>query len=400
MVFVFQAVRFPGQYVVHDVEDVYRRWYPVLRAGAFPEHDVAWQYPPGAAAVLVAPAALPFLRYAAAFYWLALLTDVLVTAVFLAEAGRSGRDRGRARWAGAWTWVLGTAAAGPVVFARFDVMVTAVGVCALMALRRSPRAAGLLAGAGATLKVWPVLLLAGTARGRVTRRAWRWAAGTVAVVTAAFTAAMPGALSFLAFQRERGTEVESLGATVLHLARHAGWHGRTAMHCGSVEFLGPHVHLVSRAALALSAAAFCWLVLWRWRASVFTEATAYDAAFTAVLLFTATSRVISPQYMIWLVGAGAACRTVRGSVLRLPVLLTLAATAVTTLEFPVFFLHVQAGDGWGLLLLGSRNALLVAAGVIACRRLWAATVRGADRVPGPAQRRATSAAAASVLASR
>ena len=33
--------------------------------------------------------------------------------------------------------------------------------------------------------------------------------------------------------------------------------------------------------------------------------TLADAAFTAVLLFTTTSRVISPQYLLWLVGLGA-----------------------------------------------------------------------------------------------
>ncbi|WP_225848412.1 glycosyltransferase 87 family protein [Streptomyces sp. HPF1205] len=394
MVFVFQVVRFPGQFVVHDVEDVYRRWYPQLRAGVFPSHDVTWQYPPGAAAVLVAPAVLPFLGYAAAFYWLALLTDALVTAVFLAGS------RGNGRLAGAWTWVLGAAAAGPVVFSRYDVMVTAVGVCALLALRRGGRAAGVLAGAGAMLKVWPALLLIGTARGPVTRRAWRWAAGTAGAVGAAFAATMPGAFSFLTFQRDRGTEIESMGAMVFHLARHAGWPGRATMHYGSVEFLGPHVRLVSWAALALSAAALCWLVVWRLRATVFTEATAYDAAFTAVLVFTTTSRVISPQYMIWLIGIGAVCRTVRGSVLRLPVLLTLAATVVTTAEFPVFFSHVMASDRWGVLLLGTRNALLAAACVIACRRLWAATVRR-DSPAGPVQRLPdTPTATASVLTSR
>jgi hypothetical protein len=375
MLFVFQVVHFPGETVVHDVQEVYRHWYPVLRHGAFPRSDVAWQYPPGAAAVLVAPAALPFLGYAAAFYCLALLTDAAVCAALLWDA------RGCARPAGAWVWVGGVALAGPIVFARYDVMVTAVGMLALLLLARRPGAAGGLAGVGALLKVWPVLLLIGAPRGTSVWRAWLSAAGAVAALSALFAATMPGAFSFLAFQRDRGTEVESLGAMVFHLARHAGWHGTVTMHYGSVEFLGRHVHMVSAAALGLSVLAFCWLLWWRLRARTFTAATPYDAAFTAVLVFTTTSRVISPQYMVWLIGIGAVCVTRRAGVVRLPVLLTLAATLLTTLEFPVFFVHVVASDKWGVLLLAARNGLLVSASFLACRRLWATSVRTRSPLP-------------------
>nr|WP_307795243.1 glycosyltransferase family 87 protein [Actinacidiphila acididurans] len=384
MLFVFRAVPFPGQFVLNDVHDVYQQWYPVLRSGSFPSEDVTWQYPPGAAAVLMAPVVLPFLSYVNAFFVLALLTDAAVTVMLLVYG------RGRARpAAGAWVWVVGVTVAGPVVFARYDVMVTAVGMLALLELRRRPRVAGLLAGVGTMLKVWPLLVLTGTPRGRPTRRAWSWGVGTAAVVGVAFAVAMPGAFSFLTFQRDRGTEVESLGAMVFHVARHLGWHGQPAMHYGSVEFLGRHVHMVSWAALALSVLALCWLVVWRLRARTFSDATPYDAAFTALLVFTTTSRVISPQYMVWLIGIGAVCRMMPGSVLRLPVRLTLVATFFTTLEFPVFFSHVAASDKWGVLLLTIRNGLLVAASVIACRRLWASTVH--SPVLQPLQRRARGA---------
>ncbi|WP_405592557.1 glycosyltransferase 87 family protein [Streptomyces sp. NBC_01190] len=365
---VFQVVRFPGQVVLHDVAGVYAGWYPVLRGGSFPVGDVTWQYPPGAAAALVAPAAVPFLGYASAFFCLALLADAVVLAALLLAGRRPGRP------AGAWVWVVGVALAGPIVYARYDVMVTAVAVPALLLLRRRPAVAGVLAGIGALLKVWPVLLLIGAPRGRAARWAWLSAVGTAAAGAALFAVTMRGAFSFLAGQRDRGTEVESLGALVFHLGRHLGWRGRATMHYGSVEFLGPYVGAVSAAALALSAAACGWLVWWRLRARTFAAATPYDAGFAALLVFTTTSRVISPQYMVWLVGVGALCLTARGTVQRLPVLLTLAAVFLTTLEFPVFFAHVTRSDGWGVSLLGARNALLVAASVLACRRLWSATV--------------------------
>jgi hypothetical protein len=202
-------------------------------------------------------------------------------------------------------------------------------------------------------------------------------------VTGVFISTMPGALAFLGFQQSRGTEVESLGALVLHVARQFGWEGQVLLNYGSMEFLGPHVNLVSDAALALTVLAFAWLLLWRLRAVEWTAATPADAALTAVLLFTTTSRVISPQYMIWLVGLSAVCLTLRASCQALPAALVLVATAVTLLEFPLGFAHVVVSDWQGVLLLTTRNGLLVAASLLACRRLWrsaqpaAATRRGA-----------------------
>jgi hypothetical protein len=317
---------------------------------------------------MVAPAALPFLSYASAFFCLALVADAVVLGALLWDARDSGR------LTGVWVWVWGVALGGPIVYARYDVMVTAVGVLALLALRRRPALAGVLAGVGTLLKIWPLLLLIGVPRGRPTWRAWLGAAATVAGGAALFAATMPGAFSFLTFQKDRGTEVESLGATVFHVGRHFGWHGTARMHYGSVEFLGPHVHAVSAAALGLSVLAFCWLLWWRLRARRFSVSTPYDAAFATLLVFTTTSRVISPQYMVWLIGIGALCVTLQGTVQRLPVFLVLAATALTTLEFPVFFGHVTRSDIWGFLLLTLRNGLLVAASLLACHRLWTTTV--------------------------
>ncbi|MEE4541638.1 glycosyltransferase 87 family protein [Streptomyces sp. V4-01] len=378
LLFVFKVFRFPQQVILNDVSHVYLPWFEVLRHGAFPAHDVTWQYPPGAAAVMAAPAAVPLVSYTTGFFALAFLADALVLAALLYDARRA------ARMPGVWVWVAGVALLGPLVYARYDVLVTAVAVAALLALPRRPALGGALAAAGALLKVWPVLLLIGTPPGRATRRAWTAAAGAAAALTALFALTMSGSLSFLTMQADRGTEVESLGAMVFHLGRHLGWQGRVRMHYGSMEFLGPHVHLVSAAALTLSLLALCWLLWWRLRARTYSAATPYDAAFTALLVFTTTSRVISPQYMVWLIGAGAVCMTVRGSSQRLPVLLMLAATLFTTLEFPLFFNHVTASDAWGVLLIGVRNALLVGASLVACRRLWTSTVpvRAAGGVRG------------------
>ncbi|MEV0258178.1 glycosyltransferase family 87 protein [Streptomyces sp. NPDC050732] len=382
---VFHVLTPPGPDVTSDVTVIYQGWYEVLRTGTFPLDDVTWQYPPAAALAVLSPALLPFLDYASAFFVLALLCDAAVCALLLCAGRRPGKSP-----RGAWVWVVGVALLGPTVYARYDVLVAAVAVAALLAGARHPRLLGVLAGFGALLKVWPVLLLVGTPRGRATLRAWGAAAGTAAVLALGFLVAMPGALAFLTFQRDRGTEVESLGALVFHVGRYVGWRGEVRLNYGSVEFLGPYVPLVSTVAQALSVAAFCWLLVWRLRARGRSASTPADAAFVAVLLFTATSRVISPQYMLWLVGVAAVCLVFRGSRMEVPARLVLGATFVTFLEFPVWFSHVVVSDPLGVSLLLVRNGLLAAAALLACRNLWRQTVsepRGEPQpVPGQVSR--------------
>ncbi|MFG2112450.1 glycosyltransferase 87 family protein [Streptomyces sp. NPDC048718] len=366
---VFRVVVVPGPDVTSDVEQIYQGWYEVLRTGTYPLDDITWQYPPAAALAIVSPALLPFLGYSAAFFVLSLLCDALVFGLLLYTGRRPGRSS-----RGAWLWLAGVPLLGPTAYSRYDLMVTAVAVAALLAALRSPAVLGALAGFGAALKVWPALLLSGTPRGRATLRSWATAAGAAAGVVGLCALAAPGSLAFLGFQRDRGTEVESLGALVFHVARNFGWPGEARMNYGSMEFLGPGVPVVSTAAMVLTIAAFGWLLLWRLRARHLAVTTTADAAFTAVLLFVTTSRVISPQYMIWLVGLAAVCLAYRASRMRRPAYLVLWATAVTQFEFPVWFSHVSHSDILGIALLLVRNGLLVAASVSACRILWRQTV--------------------------
>ncbi|MCK1819931.1 glycosyltransferase 87 family protein [Streptomyces sp. XM83C] len=376
LLFVFKVVVFPGPDVTSDVSVIYHGWYDVLRGGTFPLEDVTWQYPPAAALAVLSPGLLPFLGYAEAFFVLAFLSDLAAFALLLHAGRRPGRTL-----AGAWLWVAGVPLLGPTVYARYDVMVTAVAVAALLAGARRPRVMGALVGLGAMLKVWPALLLIGVRR----RAVWAAAVVSAAVLAGVFALAMPGSFAFLTFQRDRGTEVESLGSLVFHVARQYGWDGDVLLNYGSVEFLGPYVSVVSTVALFLTGAAFAWLLLWRLVAVRFRPCTVVDAAFAAVLLFTVTSRVISPQYMVWLVGLGAVCLCFRATRMRWPALLVLLACPVTLLEFPLWFAHVVASDTLGVSLLFARNGLLVAAAVTAAVLLWRSTVPSLRKERPPAQ---------------
>ncbi|MER5445633.1 glycosyltransferase 87 family protein [Streptomyces sp. NPDC002764] len=363
--------------VAREVWRLYHHWYGVLTLGTFPTHDPLWQYPPGAGAVLLSPALLPGLTYFQAFVVLTLAADA-ATALALTRAGRR-RNRS---FLGAWVWVGGLPLLLHIPLVRYDVQVTALAVISLLTMSRSTRVCGVFAALGAVVKVWPALVLLGTPKGPTTRSAWSWAAGAGAVSLGVFAALFAHPLSFLREQGGRGVQIESLGGTALSLATHAGWPGRVRYQYGAMEFTGPYVRAVAYASLALTAVAFGLLLLWRLRARRWTPATPYDAAFSAVLLFTVTSRVISPQYMIWLLGLAAVCLTSRHTVQRPVAALVVAATAVSAVAYPALYHQVMACTWTGCGLMLVRNGLLAAAAVLSFTRVWRSTTPPAP-VPAP-----------------
>nr|WP_274562764.1 glycosyltransferase 87 family protein [Streptomyces spiramyceticus] len=352
-----------------EVYRIYYGWYEQLTRGGFPFDDVMWQYPPGAGLVILTPAALPWLTYFQAFVALTLAADALVARA-LARAGAAGYGRSAA---GAWMWVCALPLLLHLPLVRYDVQATAIAVLALLALHRRPVLGGTLAGLGAMVKVWPVLTLLGAPRGRTTREACAAAAASAAVLLAVLTLAFSHTLDFLRQQGGRGVQIESMAGTVLSLARLAGWSGRVEYRYGSMEFTGPYVSALVHASLFFTAAAFCWLLLWRVRARRWTTATPFDATLTAVLLFTVTSRVISPQYLIWLLGLAAVCLTSRATTQRPVAALLLPAAAISALAYPVLYGDVVVGTPLGCAIMVVRNGLLLGAALLACRRLWTAS---------------------------
>jgi hypothetical protein len=353
---------------------LYYHWYGVLSQGAFPANDHLWQYPPGAGPILLAPALLPDLTYFQAFVAFTLATDALITAVLARAGTRPGHSlRGAAYWIACLPLLLHM----PLV--RYDVQVTAFAVISLLTLSRSTRACGAFAAMGALVKVWPALALIGTPRGRTTREVWTSAAVTAGALLVLLAVAFRHPFDFLRQQGGRGVQIESLGGTALAFARRAGWEGHARYQYGAMEFVGPYVRTVATGSLALTVAAFGLLLLWRVRARRWTPATPYDAALAAVLLFTVTSRVISPQYMVWLVGLAAVCLTARETTQRPVAVLIMAATAVSSVAYPAFYWDVIQCTWTGCLLMLVRNGLLATAAVLSFTRLWRSGFTTPDR---------------------
>jgi hypothetical protein len=207
-------------------------------------------------------------------------------------------------------------------------------------------------------------------------------------VTLAILLLTRGGLDFLAGQRNRGVEFESVAATPFMIARQLEWwRGTLDYRYGSVEVIGAHVGQAANLAVAASVLSIGWLLLWRWRRwrskAGWRPETVADAALAATLLMVVTSRVVSPQYLVWVLGLAACCLAFRGTSQRGTAVLVLVATALTYLEYPVLWFEMVGGVWYAIGVLVLRNAVLVAAALWACWRLWRSTVTTA-RVAAPA----------------
>lgn len=347
---------------------IYRHWYSCCFAhGIFPVHDPMWQYPPGAALVFWLPGRVPG-SYVENFVFLALGCDLAVTLMLCASARRGGAR------AGPWYWVCGVPLTGAVAVTRFDLVPVVLAVAALSLTGRGA-VRGVLAGAGAAVKVWPVTLLAGLAPGQRVRGL----AAAVAVLLASF-ALVPGATaSYLAHQNARGVEVESVAATPYMIWRLAGWHGTAVFRFGAFQLSGEHVAAAqdaSRLGLVLVVAvAAGWQLLLasgrlRWRPEF-----AADAPFALTLLALVASPVLSPQYLLWAVGLAAVCLATGQTTQGPAAVILLAAAGLTQLVFPVGWPSLLHGSGLVTGVLAARNTLLVLAAAWSCWRMARASQR-------------------------
>lgn len=361
---------------------LYRDWSQILLRGEFPAGDEKWQYPPFAALPMLAPHLLPF-DYRIAFYLLALLCDLgILLLLWRFSAHRDGASR-----TGLWAWTIGAALLGPLLISRYDLMVTLVAVLALTA-SVDPAVRGSLIGIGLIVKAWPVALLAGLRR-------WRellTASGAMLAIAVAgcgvAVLAMPHALDFLTAQQERGLQVEAMAATPFVLARALGWwDGFTSYQHGAMELVGSGVETAELVSLIATPVGLALIAVW-WLRAALTVRSFFDAALTTVLFLVITSRVLSPQYLVWVIGIAAVVLSLpRGQSSpatadqRPAAWLVLVAALLTGIMYP----WIEEDYSWrgelpGTLVLTARNLVLLAAATVSYVRLWRSTGRGGTAV--------------------
>ena len=295
-------------------------------------------------------------------------------------------------------WLLAAPVLGALFVARLDLLVGILVAVGLLLVARSPRlAAGVLAVATA-LKLWPVLLLpalvAATTRRRVAAATLLVVGGGVAAATV-LVAGWPRLVSPLGYQSERGLQVESVAATPVMLARLADpsrWQVGYA-RSKSYEVVGPAVQALLSVSTLLSVLLLAGVAVLSWRAlrrgSVLTPEGLVWLALAAVTGFMVVSKVLSPQYLLWLLPmVCVGLLLAPGPALRRWATGLLVVAALTHLVYPIgYSALVFPEDGSPVVvgLLTVRNVLLVLLLGLAAQQAWRTT---GERSPVPAVRRA------------
>jgi len=333
--------------------ELYADWAQIILTGAFPTAGNGWQYPPLYGVPVAALGLAPF-HVAIALVILGLVLDALIV-TFLVAASR----RASATVIGVWAWILGGVAIGPLLFETLDLVPTVFSVAGLyFVVTHRLRLSGAMIGLGIASKLWPVVLLAGWRRADL-RRTIVWVVSTVLVVTVVLSLIIDGAWVFLTNQGGRGLHIESVAASPWLLLEFAGQTQAIDDRFGSIDFMGSAPRAAGLVATVIGLVAIA-LVAWeRYRGRLATLPPA-DISFTVLLVLVVTSRINSPQFIVWLVAVGAFALTNRESRMFTPFFLVFLAAFMTqgVIAFYDSFMQVQALP---LLAHGLRVLLLVSA---------------------------------------
>jgi len=347
---------------------VYEGYGSAIDSGQVPYRDFALEYPPGALPVFVLPglggAHGDTFRRRFEFQ-MAFLGEAIVICLAIALVALGA---GRRRMLGALGFAaLAVVALGPVVLSRFDLWPAALTVAALTALVCGRvRLGHVVLGLALAAKLYAVVLAPLTVvyvwRRSGRREALVCGALLLAVLVVAWVPflvlAPDGVWHSFWTQASRPLQIESLGSAFLLAAHHAFGLGVTmdSSH-GSQNLAGtaPDTLAVVSSLLQLVALVATWILFARGPA---TRERLLLASAAALAAFVAFGKVLSPQFLIWLIPVVPLVYGRRGLV---ATALLAAALVVTQLWFPYRYwnlaLHFGALESWLVLV---RDLVLVA----------------------------------------
>jgi hypothetical protein len=361
-----------GLYTHKQIIDtpVYQRYGNQIAHGKVPYRDFPLEYPPGALPMFALPGlAAPghgqdvkpgFRRTFETLMWMCGAVALLAMALTL-----------RALRASPWVPLLFAALAplalGSVILSRFDLWpaVLVAGATAALVTGRF-RTGHALLGIGAAAKFYPGVLLPLAVAYTWKRRGRKEAlvclgltVGMFALIFLPFVVLAPGGVwHSVSVQLGRPLQVESLGAAVLLVAHHVfgfGLAGETSH--GSQNVAGAAADALGIASTVVQIAVLVWIWVSFARGPA-TGSAFVRASAAAVCAFVAFGKVLSPQFLIWLIPVVPLVRGRRGL---WACALLLVALVLTQIWFPFRYfrlaLDFETGLSWVLL---ARDLVLVA----------------------------------------
>jgi hypothetical protein len=349
----------------------------------FPHRDFSVEYPPLVWAAILPPAWLSdsLATYRLAFgLWMALATlgTVLLAWRLQRRLAPDAHFSDTAKMAFFLLFAL-----GPILVVRFDIVPAFLTLLAVeRAVSRKPLHAGLALGAGVACKIYPiffapVFLTVWLASGRT--EGWKQWRGFVtgltvslAVLLLPFLIVAPvGFLTDIMGHALRPLEVEAVLGTPFLLFEGA----RTFHASGCINLAAPGTDQMVRLSGWLFLASFAATLPVIYRAAKLDLATGLlNGSMLVLLAFFCTTRVLSGQYLIWIVPFLLIRRSQR------PIWLVLgvgSAMVLAQIWYPLLWGQIVQLRMPGLALLIARNLLLM----VLFAGYWTKTVRLSRRVP-------------------
>ncbi len=383
-----------GFYTHRQIVDtpVYQRYGNEIMNGNVPYRDFALEYPPGALPMFALPGLVShgghdqdvrpgFRRTFETLMWVCGALALIAMALTLRVVGGS-------LWAPLLFAALAPLALGTVILSRFDLWPAALAAGALAALASGRLRLGhVLLGIGTAAKFYPGVLLPLAVVYTWKRRGRREAlvclglcAGIFALVIVPFLALAPdGVWHSVRVQLERPLQVESLGAAFLLVTHNVfGFALAGETSHGSQNVAGGAAHALAILSSVLQIGMLLW-IWWAFARAPATAAALVRASAAAVCTFVAFGKVLSPQFLIWLIPVVPLVRGRRGV---WAAALLLVALVLTQIWFPFRYfrlaLDFEAGLSWVLL---ARDLTLVALAVLLA---WPSHTLRRPRVPAAA----------------
>jgi hypothetical protein len=367
---------------------VYQHYGNAIADGKVPYRDFKVEYPPGALPVFALPGlaepgrdqnvSTGFRRSFETLMWLCGAAALAAMAVVLRTLRRSTLSV----WAALCFAAIAPLLLGSVLLSRFDLWPAALVAAALAVLVSGRLRLGhALLGLGVTAKLYPAVFVPlGVAF--VWKRAGRREAltclavalGVVAAVFAPFVILSPGGVwQSVSVQLTRPLQVESLGSALLLVGHHVFGLGVTGdTSHGSQNLAGNAAGWLAVLSTVLQACVLIWIWAAFARGRGDAEALVRSTA-AALCAFVAFGKVLSPQFMIWLIPIVPLVRGRRG--LGASALLGLALV-LTQIWFPFRYfrlsLNFEAGLSWVLLARDLTLVALVALLIVTLRSSTAA----------------------------
>ena len=258
----------------------------IVQHGLVPYRDFPVEYPPGALPVFSLPSFVG--SYASSFAWLMAACGVALVLVV-----------GRVRTGAAFYVALAPVLAGSLILSRFDLWPALLATAALLAFLRDRDGVGwALLGAAVAAKLWPLVVVPLALVWSVRRGRTRAPLAGLAVVAAIFlpfaVVAPHGLWTSISGQLSRPLQIESLAAAVLTTFGDP----RIVTGHGSQNIAGQGTVAAIVALLQVALLAWLWIAFAR-RPVTRDRLIRFVAA--AVCVFIAFGKVLSPQFLLWLV---------------------------------------------------------------------------------------------------